>query len=75
MELQELAGLVERPDVHRRIVGDYAGPYSLGVTHSPKGPAFVLKVRDARGFPNWVTIEGQDIPVIVQGGFLPPRPL
>lgn len=75
MDAGQLMEWVEEPQTHRRIVGDYEGSYSLGVEENP--PAFVLRVepKDASRFPDQVNIHGVDVPVIVQGGFVQPRPL
>jgi len=75
MRAEELADLIERPEIHRMIVGTYTGPYSLGVLSlAGQGPAFVLKVANAAGFPTTVTVDGHTIPVVVQGGFRAPVP-
>jgi hypothetical protein len=44
------------------------------VTDNP--PAFVLRVEpdDVDQFPDKVSIRGIEVPVIVHGGFEPPRP-
>ncbi len=75
MNVQQLLDWVDQPETHRKIVGDYAGSYALGVADDP--PAFVLRVepKDVASFPTQVTIEGIDVPVIVHGGFQPPKPL
>jgi hypothetical protein len=75
MKADQLASLVERPEVHRRILGAYTGPYSLGVAATPHGPAVVLKVADPTGFPTSVILDGEQIPVVVHGGFRAPVPL
>lgn len=75
MNANQLLKWVNQPTTHRQIVGDYAGSYALGVTDNP--PAFVLRVepRDVRAFPSQVTINGVDVPIVVQGSFQPPMPL
>ncbi len=78
MDASELATLLERGETHRQILGDYKGPYALGVGQDPDNPStygFVLKVPDAEGWPKSVTINGQRVPVHVQGGFQPVTPL
>jgi len=78
MTVDQLADLLERSETHRLILGNTSGPYSLGVTRSPnpdEGYAFLLKIADPKGFPDYVTIQGQKIRLIVQGGFQPPKPL
>lgn len=72
----ELGDLLDIPATHQIIVGNRREPYSLGVTESPqKSPAFLLKIADPSGIPSSVTINGERIPVIVQGGFRAPVPL
>lgn len=78
MTVDQLADLLERRETHRLILGSTSGPYSLGVTLSPdpdEGYAFLLKIADPKGFPDYVTIQGQKIRLIVQGGFQTPKPL
>jgi hypothetical protein len=78
MNASELADLLERSETHRLILGDYKGPYALGVSRDPDNPGaygFVLKVPDDKGWPRSVTIQGKRIPVHVQGGFKPVEPL
>ncbi|HJZ54518.1 MAG TPA: hypothetical protein VKE74_06145 [Gemmataceae bacterium] len=74
MDVDQLTHLASEPDTHRLIVGDYDGSYALGVTGNP--PAFLLRVepRDVGRFPKKVTIDGAEIPVIVEGGFRQPKP-
>jgi hypothetical protein len=40
-------------------------------------PAFLLRVEpeDVANFPDRVTIHGVEVPVIVRGGFVQPKPL
>ncbi|HEV8711695.1 MAG TPA: hypothetical protein VGX03_02570 [Candidatus Binatia bacterium] len=78
MTVDQLADLLERSETHRLILGNTSGPYSLGVTLSPdpdEGYAFLLKIADPKGFPDYVTIQGLKIRLIVQGGFRTPKPL
>jgi hypothetical protein len=73
----ELAALLQRSEIHREILGDYRGPYALGVGQDPANPGayvFVLKVPDEHGWPRSVTVDGQQVPVYVQGGFKQPVP-
>ena len=74
MNVKQLSKLTEQPEIHRLIVGDYGGGYALGVTDDP--PAFLLRVepQDVGLFPDHVRVQGRDVPVIVEGGFRPPRP-
>jgi hypothetical protein len=74
MDTKQLLHWVNLPQTHRKIVGEYQGCYALGVTDNP--PAFVLRVEpdDVDQFPDKVSIRGIEVPVIVHGGFEPPRP-
>jgi len=79
MDAQRLARHLEQAETHRKVVGDYRGAYSLGVTAHPSGSgaALLLRIGDsaAPGVPRSVKIDDEDVPVIVQGGFKPPTPL
>ena len=75
MDAKKLRDWVEEPQTHRQVVGDYAGSYALGVKEDP--PAFLLRVQpvDVANFPDRVMIHGVEVPVIVRGGFVQPKPL
>jgi hypothetical protein len=74
MTVNQLAQLTEDPETHRLIVGDDDGAYALGVTDNP--PAFLLRVEPQAvdRFPRKVKVRGAEVPVVVEGGFRPPRP-
>lgn len=74
MNVSQLSNLVEQPETHRLIVGDYEGSYALGVTDHP--PAFLLRVEpdDVSRFPKSVRVHGEHVPVVVTGGFKTPEP-
>ncbi|MBA4062960.1 MAG: hypothetical protein C0501_04490 [Isosphaera sp.] len=74
MTADQLTRLAALPRTHALIVGDYAGGYALGVTGDP--PAFLLRVEpaDVARFPTAVTVDGTEVPVVVEGGFRRPRP-
>ena len=74
MDTKQLLHCVNLPQTHQKIVGEYEGCYALGVTDNP--PAFVLRVepQDVDSFPDKITIHSVEVPVIVQGGFEPPKP-
>jgi hypothetical protein len=78
MASANLADLLDRPDVHRMLVGDYAGPYSLGVTElsgPSKIPALRLRFQgDPVHVPSCITVDGRNIPIVVEGGFSAPTP-
>jgi hypothetical protein len=75
MDAKQLSKWVDRPEIHLKIVGDYEGCYALGVTDNP--PAFLLRVEpaDVSSFPTKVHIDGVEVPVVVQGNFVPPEPV
>jgi hypothetical protein len=71
MSPDELADLLDRPECHRKILGNYRGPYSLGVTRIPgpgDGFGFLLRVegQDPGRFSKSVDLDGRHIPVIVK---------
>jgi hypothetical protein len=78
--IERLAELVTRPDVHRRLLGDYRGPYSLGVTRIPPEdgePALLLRVANedlAKQVPRVLDVDGDTVRVVVDDQFSPPRP-
>ena len=77
--IEKLAELAARPEVHRRLLGDYRGPYSLGVTRVPLEdgePALLLRVASedlAQQIPRELDIDGDTVPVVVDGKFRAPR--
>ena len=75
MDVKQLMSWTEEPATHQKIVGDYQGYYSLGVTDNP--PAFLLRVQssDVSHFPTKVDIHGVEVPVVVHGNFVQPLPL
>jgi malate synthase len=78
--VDEMAQLVERPDVQRKVLQDYQenyrGPFSLGVTEKDGRPVLLLRVQGVHD-PIWraVQVDGDRVPVIIEAGFVPPRPL
>lgn len=81
MNIQRLAHLIQRPEVHRRILAGYAGSsYSIGVTPSPSDsarPAIRVRIEGSErgGIPSEIELDGEIIPVIVNTRFVPPVPL
>jgi len=78
MTADKLAELLGQSETHRTVLGNRRGPYSLGVTKSPdpdEGPALLLKISDGTGFPSHVKLSGENVRLIVQGGFKAPVPL
>lgn len=72
MDPRLLAPLLELPETHQKILGDYAGAYSLGIGEDG---SFVLDVEgdDVQRFPQSVAIGFETVPVIVHGGFIAPE--
>lgn len=72
MDPHLLAPLLELPETHQKILGDYDGAYSLGIGENG---SFVLDVegQDVQRFPRAVTIGFETIPVVVHGGFVAPE--
>lgn len=74
-----LADVINKPDLHRLVLGDYTGAYSLGVGTLGGSAEYALvlevEMENPTGFPNEVLYEGQLIPVIVYGSFRIPTAL
>lgn len=80
MQLERLATLIEEPSVHRKILRDYSGGYSLGVTLNPRNrDEFAIRVRiegnDAGDIPPEIVLDGEAVPIIVNRNFKVPEPL
>lgn len=79
MEQERLARLIEKPEVQRRILGDYDGAYALGLTSSPDQGKLAIRVRiegtDPSVIPDQVDLEGETVPILVHTGFKAPVPL
>ncbi|HXY98791.1 MAG TPA: hypothetical protein VEI03_02240 [Stellaceae bacterium] len=74
MDIDSLRNYLERPEVLRRILAGYSGPYSLGIG---KGPSIVLQVESTAEsrFPLTVDLGGEEVPLIVKRNFKVPAPL
>lgn len=81
MDANRLAELIEEPDVHRRVLGKYRGPYALGVTQASGGgsndAALSLSVEgeDSDKFPSEIELDGERVPVVVNSRWTVPKPL
>jgi hypothetical protein len=79
MDVNALRNLLERPEVHRKILAGYSGPYSLGIGKDPESPApaLILQVEgtDQGRFPAKVRLDGEEVPLIVKRSFKAPVPL
>lgn len=79
MDATKLVGHLDSPAIHRAILGDFKGPYSLGVGKDPVSSEATLVLTVPSGtfqiFPERVAVGGEPVPVIVQRDFRPPVPL
>ncbi len=78
MDETRLVEQVSSPALHRALLGQFSGPYSLGVGHDAARQAvLVLCVPSTaqQAFPSQVTVAGESVPVRVQRDFQPPVPL
>lgn len=79
MRQERLAELVESPEVHQTLLGDYAGAYSIGVTADPADasrPAIRVRVQDENAqIPSEIVLDGEAVPVVAHRDFVAPRPL
>ena len=79
MDVARLASLVARPDLHRKVLRGYTGPYALGVTRLNRDDqAAALRLRVTGGnetdFPSEVELEGEMIPLLVDVHWTAPSP-
>jgi hypothetical protein len=74
-----LAQAIQKPEIHRRLLGKYKGAYALGVMNAPNedGAALLLRIEGVvpEKIPKRITVDGELVPVIVVGGFKAPKPL
>ena len=78
MNESSLAEALQRPELHRALLGNYDGAYALGITSSPETNdriALLLRIEGTvpKEIPTHVTVDGEQVPVIVQGGFKTPK--
>jgi hypothetical protein len=69
MDRSYLAEVLERPDIIKKIIREYDGWYSLGITTIPGSHdfAFLLRVEDLDSdLPEEVVINGHRVPVIIR---------
>jgi hypothetical protein len=79
MTAERLASLLTRPDVHKLVLGDYQGPYALGVTSWPgREGEGALRLR-VQGEPaekrRTIFLEGEVVLLLIEGNFSQPKPL
>ena len=80
MKQERLADLIERPETHRLILGNYKGSYSLGLTLNPRNRSqLAIRVRiegaNVAQVPSQIVLEGEAVPVVVNANFVAPKPL
>ena len=80
MDPTRLAELIERPEIQRRILNQYDGGYSIGLTAHPENPSqLAIRVRiaapDASQIPASLVLDGETVPILVHSGFTLPKPL
>lgn len=78
MDITRLAALLDNPVLHQTILGDFKGPYSLGVgkDNVSSEPVLVLMVPNGvtQNFPTNVAISGKSISVEVRRNLQLPVP-
>jgi hypothetical protein len=77
MKIQRLASLIETPEVQRRLLGDYSGAYSIGVTTNPSDPdtpAIRVRVQgtESSNIPSELVLDGEIVAVVANTRFTPP---
>jgi hypothetical protein len=79
MDINALRKQLELPDVHKKILAGYSGPYSLGIGKDPRSSALALILQvegaDRIAFPAKVTLDGEEITLIVRHHFKAPMPM
>lgn len=79
MQMARLAELVESPQVQHRLLGDYAGGYSIGVTSDPacrSKPAIRVHTEGSAALiPDSIVLDGESVTVLSHPDFVSPRPL
>jgi hypothetical protein len=73
---EQLSQLASAPWLHRQLLGDYSGPYSLGVGLDETGHSvFLLRVDSTElTVPATVVVQGIPVPVVVRRQFKAPVP-
>ncbi|MDQ3063216.1 MAG: hypothetical protein M3R14_10220 [Acidobacteriota bacterium] len=79
MNEERLATLIERPDVQQKLLRNYDGDYSIGITLDPRNKSRIaIRVRIAghstKNIPAQIEIDGETIPVVVSPNFKVPVP-
>lgn len=79
MNEERLATLIERRDVQQKLLQNYDGDYSIGVTLDPRNKSRIaIRVRIAgqntKKIPAQIEVDGETIPVVVSPNFKVPVP-
>lgn len=79
MKEERLAALIEQADVQQKILRDYDGDYSIGVTLDPHNKSKIaIRVRivgqNTKEISEQIEIDGEKIPVVVSPNFKVPKP-
>src|SRR5262245_8460626 len=74
MDQRRLTELIETPDVHRRLLAGYQGPYALGITQDPHdGSRLALRLRieteKPPAIPHEIFLDGEAVPIVVDTRF------
>jgi hypothetical protein len=80
MDQERLANLIGRQEIQKKILGNYRGGYSIGLSLNPENRSqLAIRVRiegqESAGIPSQVVLEGEPIPIIVNTNFKLPEPL
>lgn len=72
-----LESLLDQPETYEQLLGEYAGPVSLGVCidELTQEPCLLLRVADAEVVVRReLDVDGHKVRVIVRPGYRPPQP-
>lgn len=75
MDYETLAEFIKSTETHRRLLGDFRGAYSLGITQLANGAlALVLQMEEElpRRFPPSVWIGNEEVALLVEHGHAAP---
>ncbi len=77
MDTLTLSKHMTSPALHQNVLGNFNGPYSLGIGKDPVSALaiLVLMVPDGvtQAFPDDVIVDAERVKVVVRGGFVLPR--
>lgn len=77
LSLAALESLLDQPETYRKLLGDYSGPVSLGISvDEPSGePCLLLRVSDEEVVRRReLLVDGHVVRVIVRSNYATPRP-